>query len=63
MEQEEFKEILQRAIAGNHSDIEKLLKMYSPLINSSSFIRGKLDEDLRQYILLCIVKNLSKFII
>jgi len=57
----EFKDILRNAVAGNNDDIEKLLQMYAPLINSSSFIRGKFDEDLRQYILMRIIKNISKF--
>lgn len=63
MKHEEFRRILQSAIAGNNTDIEKLLQMYGPLINANSYIRGKLDEDLRQYILMHIIKNLSKFTI
>jgi DNA-directed RNA polymerase specialized sigma subunit len=61
MNHEEFSDLLQGAIAGNQGDIEKLLQMYTPLINRTSFIRGKLDEDLRQYIMMHIIKNLSKF--
>jgi hypothetical protein len=61
MGHEEFRDILQGAIAGNHNDIEKLLQIYSPLLNSNSLIKGKLDEDLRQCIVLRIIKCLSKF--
>lgn len=61
MSHEEFRNVLQGAISGNQDDVEKLLKMYSPLVNRSSHIQGKLDEDLRQYILMHIVKNISKF--
>lgn len=61
MNHEEFFEMLQSAISGNHEDIEKLLEIYMPLINNNSYIHGKLDEDLNQYIIMHIVKNLSKF--
>lgn len=61
MNAREFKAILLRAISGSHNDIEIILKMYEPLINRSSYLNGTLDEDLRQYILMHIIKNISKF--
>lgn len=61
MNAQEFKSILQQAISGSHDDIEIILKMYEPLINRSSYLNGTLDEDLRQYILMHIIKNISKF--
>ncbi len=61
MTKQDFKEVLERAVSGSHSDIELILDMYAPLIDRSSYIKGKLDEDLRQYILLHIIKNISKF--
>ena len=57
----EFESVLIRAVSGSHSDIEFILKMYAPLIDRSSYFRGKLDEDLRQYILIHVVKNIAKF--
>ena len=61
MNSQEFKFVLTHAISGNHDYIEIILKMYSPLINRSSYIKGQPDEDLRQYILMHIIKNISKF--
>lgn len=61
MEQIQFKEILEGAMHGNHSDIEKILKLYRRLIDGNSYLNGKLDEDLRQYITMHIIKNISKF--
>ena len=57
----EFEQILNRAISGSHEDFEIILKLYAPLIDRQSYLNGKLDEDLRQYILIHIIKNLSKF--
>lgn len=57
----EFEQILNGAVSGSHNDIEKILKMYAPLIDRQSHLNGKIDEDLRQYILMHIIKNISKF--
>lgn len=61
MEKRDFSVILASAISGNEADIEYILKMYAPLIDRNSYLKGQLDEDLRQYILMHIVKNISKF--
>ncbi|MCM1508540.1 MAG: helix-turn-helix domain-containing protein [Ruminococcus flavefaciens] len=57
----DFSEILQGAVSGNHDDLEELLKMYMPLINKYSYFNGELDEDMRQYIMIHIALNISKF--
>ncbi len=57
----EFRNILTSAVAGEHYALEIILKQYSPLINRYSVIDGKLDEDLRQYILMHIALNIGKF--
>ena len=57
----EFRNILTAAVAGEHYALEIILEQYSPLINRYSVIDGKLDEDLRQYILMHIALNISKF--
>lgn len=57
----EFREILVRAQAGDNEAMTDILEMYMPLINKHSFVNGKLDEDLRQNILLQIVKSIKKF--
>lgn len=61
MKPEEFRTILQAAVAGSHEALEKILELYEPLINKHSWINGKMDEDLRQYILIHIALNISKF--
>ncbi|MBE6683624.1 MAG: hypothetical protein E7595_05670 [Ruminococcaceae bacterium] len=63
MKPEEFKKILIGAIIGNHLDFEALIELYMPLIEHNSCLYGQLDEDLKQYILMHIALNLSKFII
>jgi len=61
MTPEEFSRILKGAVAGSHGDLEQILKLYMPLINKHSYWNGKLDEDLRQYIMIHIALNISKF--
>lgn len=56
-----FVDILQKAIAGDENAILMILKIYEPLIKSNSKWRGKLDEDLEEYIIIRIIKNLHKF--
>lgn len=58
-----FVELLDRAIAGDHDAIEDILEMYAPLIDYHSRIYGYIDEDCRQYIMMRIAINISKFII
>ena len=57
----EFREILVRAQAGDNEAMTDILEMYMPLINKHSFVNGKLDEDLRQNLLLQIVKSIKNF--
>lgn len=61
MKREEFRKTLAGAISGNHWDFESLIKLYMPLIDHNSYLYGQLDEDLKQYILMHIALNLSKF--
>ena len=58
----EFREILVSAQAGDNEAMTDILEMYMPLINKHSFVNGKLDEDLRQIILLEIVKSIKNFV-
>lgn len=57
----DFFDILQKAIAGDENAILMILKIYEPLIKSNSKWRGKLDEDLEEYIIIRIIKNIHKF--
>lgn len=61
MDERQFKSVLEKAVAGDRAAIEKILKLYAPLINRSAHINGVLDEDLWQYILMHIIKKISKF--
>lgn len=57
----EFEKILKAAVSGDMAAIEKIIKMYEPLINNSSVVNGKFDEDLKQELLLHIIQNINKF--
>lgn len=61
MKQETFRETLLAAMAGDHGALECILEEYAPLISKHSHIDGVLDEDLRQYLLIHIALNISKF--
>lgn len=61
MNREEFRLTLLEAVSGSHEALEKILELYAPLIDKHSFVNGRLDEDLRQYILIHIALNISKF--
>lgn len=63
MNREEFRLMLMEAISGSHEALEKLLELYAPLIDKHSRVNGQIDEDLRQYILIHIALNISKFTI
>ena len=45
---------------GNHRDLETILELYMPMIEHNSYLYGRLDEDLKQYILIHIALNISK---
>ncbi len=60
---EEFRKVLEGAVAGKHSDLETLLTLYLPLINRFSMVDGEIDEDLRQYLMIHIALNISKFVL
>ncbi len=61
MNNAEFRELLLGAVAGNHNNLEMILELYEPLIRKHSYVDGKYDEDLHQYILIHIALNISKF--
>lgn len=63
MSREEFRLTLQAAISGSHDALERILGLYAPLINKHSRTGGEIDEDLRQYIMIHIALNISKFTI
>lgn len=61
MTKDEFEKTLQGAVAGRHEDLEVILDLYAPMIRKYSFIDGKFDEDLHQYLLIHIALNINKF--
>lgn len=61
MKKETFHKVLLGAVAGNHSNLEDIIKLYEPLIQKYSYINGVFDEDLHQYIMIRIALNISKF--
>lgn len=63
MSSEEFRRILEQAVAGSHEALEQILDLYMPLIDHNSVINGVLDEDCKQYILIHIALNIGKFIL
>ena len=63
MTDEEFCKVLEGAVAGKHEDLGILLRLYQPLIDKYSLWEGCIDEDLRQYLLIHIALNITKFIL
>ena len=59
MTNEQFRKLLIKAQAGDNEAMTDILEMYMPLINKHSYVNGRLDEDLRQNILLEIVKSIK----
>ena len=61
MNSTEFQAVLQKAVKGDRVALEQLLILYTPLIDHASMVNGKLDEDLRQEIMLHLVKAIPQF--
>ena len=61
MSKEEFRSVLAGAVMGCHKDLEQILELYMPLINKYSYVNGKLDEDLKQYLMIHIALQIGKF--
>ncbi len=56
-----FDEVIKNAVNGNHEALEIIIERYKDLIEKSSCISGKYDEDLKQYICIHIALNITKF--
>lgn len=57
----EFRDVLSKATQGDKTAIEQLLIRYKPMIDNASKVNKKLDEDLRQEILLKLFQAIPKF--
>jgi DNA-directed RNA polymerase specialized sigma subunit len=56
-----FSETLRDARAGDPDAVEAILARYLPLINKYSIADGRLDEDMRQYIMMRVIMQIPKF--
>jgi hypothetical protein len=61
MEIRKLSEVVRAAIAGDVESVEAIIARYMPLFNKLSVVNGKLDEDLRQYILMRAMMKLQTF--
>jgi len=61
VESRRFSEVLREARAGGPDAVEAILARYMPLINKHSLISGKLDEDMRQYIIMRVIMQIPRF--
>ena len=57
----DFEWTLKKAIAGDESALIEIMKLYEPLINKYARWSGKVVEDLKQYIILRILKSIKNF--
>jgi len=48
-------------VSGSQDDLETIFLLYEPLINKFSTVDGHFDEDLHQYLLICIAQSIFKF--
>ena len=53
--------IVTRLDMGNHRDLETIPELYMPMIEHNSYLYDRLDENLKQYILIPIALNISRF--
>lgn len=63
MDNADFVQVLQRAVAGSHADLERILQVYDLLIRKHAHINGTFDAELHQYLLIHIALNIHKFTI
>lgn len=61
LNKEEFRSTLTGAMAGCHDNLEQILELYMPLIDKYSYVNGRLDEDLKQYLMIHIALQIGKF--
>ena len=56
-----FREILSAAVSGNNDALVQLILMYRPLIDGLSVTDGGINEDLRQELLIHLIKKIKTF--
>ena len=58
---ESFKDLLLSAKRGNEDAVEKLFVRYESLLNKCSCVKGRVDEDLYQVLLIEFWRVISEF--
>lgn len=61
MSKRSFKELIERAIDGDHLAMEELIEIYTPLLKFHSRNYGYIDDDCLQYLKLRVVMAIPKF--
>ena len=56
-----FKELLLRAKRGEEKAFEELFAMFEPLVRKCCIVNDRMDEDLRQILLMEFVQAVRKF--
>ena len=56
-----FRDLIIEAQKGNNEAMTEIIEMYMQVVNKHSYTDGRIDEDLRQEILLKIITNIGKF--
>ncbi len=57
----EFNKLINKAIQLDEIAMETIVKLYEPLINKKSFLFGKVDEDLKSELYLCLIKCILRY--
>ena len=61
MNQQEFREIVEKAVSGDKDATAQLLFQCKPIIDHYSRVNGRPDEDCRQEVLLYLIQAIRKF--
>ena len=56
-----FKQLMERAKAGDSAAVTELLMMYRPLLLKEAILDSNLDEDLYQELCLVFIRCIEKF--
>ena len=56
-----FKQLMERAKAGDSAAVTELLMMYRPLLLKEAILESNLDEDLYQELCLVFLRCIEKF--
>lgn len=57
----QFEQLFERAMSNDRQALEDMLLLVEPIINRNSVIKGRIDEDLRQQIILRILVEQKKW--